>query len=84
MKIGDREVHDRTRRAIMQSVFSPDLPDDADQLQGCWGVPIALEMFHERLISPIDFFELCQEAAGAACRVLGRKSDVVPPSSRAA
>jgi len=68
----------------MQIAFSPDLTDDADQLERRWGVPIALEMLHERVISPIDFFELCQEAAAAACRVLGRTSDVVPPSSRAA
>jgi hypothetical protein len=68
----------------MQSVFSPDLPGDADNLERRWGVPIALEMLHERLITPIDFLELCHEAAAASCRVLDRTSDSVPPSSRAA
>ena len=69
---------------IMQSVFNPDLVDDADHLESRWGVPIALEMLHERLISPMDFFELCQEAASATGRDLDRDPDAVPASSRAA
>jgi hypothetical protein len=68
----------------MQSDFSPDRVDDADPLERRWGVPVALEMLQERLISAMDFFELCQEAACAACRVPDRNSGSVPPSSRAA
>jgi hypothetical protein len=70
----------------MLSVFTPDSASeaDADHLERCWGVPIALEMLHERLISTMDFFELCQEAASATCRVLDRDAESVPASGRAA
>jgi hypothetical protein len=70
----------------MQSVFTPDSASesDADHLERCWGVPIALEMLHERLISTMDFFELCQEAAHATRRVIDRDADSASASCRAA
>jgi len=38
---------------------------DAEQLMGCWGTAVALEMLHEGAISAIDFIGLCAEAASA-------------------
>ena len=49
----------------MLSVMSPDLDEDAQQLEGRWGIAVALEMLNERLITVLDFFELCEEAADA-------------------
>ena len=46
----------------MPTVLSPELEDDAEQLEGRWGIPVALEMLHERGISAREFFLLCQEA----------------------
>jgi hypothetical protein len=70
----------------MLTVLSPDLEDDADQLEGRWGIPVALEMLHERLITALDFFKLCQEAAHARATtpVLDLGSDRAPlgPSPR--
>jgi hypothetical protein len=39
---------------------------DAEQLAGCWGTAVAMEMLYEGAISPRDFFGLCAEAASAA------------------
>jgi len=47
----------------MPTVLSPDLEEDADQLEGRWGIPVAMEMLRERVITPLDFIELCEEAA---------------------
>jgi len=49
----------------MLAVFSPELDEDAQLLEGRWGIPVALEMLNERLITVLDFFELCEEAADA-------------------
>ena len=46
----------------MLTAVSPDLLDDADQLEAAWGIPVAMEMLRERLITPMDFFELCEES----------------------
>lgn len=50
----------------MLTVLNSDLNDDADQLEGRWGIPVALEMLHERLITVLDFLELCEEATDAS------------------
>ena len=50
----------------MLSVFSQYVEDDADELERSWGIPIAIEMLRERVITARDFLELCQEAAGVA------------------
>jgi len=58
----------------MLSVFSPDSEVDADQLECHWGVPVALEMLEEHLISPLDFLELCEETASATAPAPRRRS----------
>jgi hypothetical protein len=49
----------------MTTLLSPVLENDADQLEGTWGIPIALEMLQERIITPLDFVELCEETVRA-------------------
>ena len=49
----------------MLSVFIPDIEEDADDLESRWGIRVALEMLREQVITPLDFLELCEEAAGA-------------------
>ena len=39
--------------------------DDAEQLAGCFGVQVAIEMLHEGLVSPEEFLWLCADAADA-------------------
>jgi len=69
----------------MLTVFSPDLEKDADQLEERWGVPVALEMLHEHLITALDFFELCEEVADASATTAALEggSDPAPPSPEA-
>jgi len=50
----------------MLTVLSPELDEDADRLEGRWGIPVALEMLQENLITALDFFELCEEATHAS------------------
>jgi hypothetical protein len=49
----------------MLSVLIPDREDDADQLESRWGIRVALEMLREQVITPLDFLQLCEEAASA-------------------
>lgn len=49
----------------MTILLSPILENDAGQLEGRWGIPIALEMLQERIITPLDFVELCEETVQA-------------------
>jgi len=65
----------------MLTVLSPDLEEDADRLEGRWGIPVALEMLQEHLITALDFFELCEEAthASATTSVLHCGSDPAHP-----
>jgi hypothetical protein len=72
------------QEATMLSVFSPELRDNADQLESRRGVPVALEMLREHVITPLDFLELCQEAASATGSAPGSASDPVPPRSQVA
>jgi hypothetical protein len=39
------------------------VPDVADHLESRWGIRVALEMLREQVITPLDFLELCEEAA---------------------
>jgi hypothetical protein len=50
---------------MLAAVISPDIEDDADKLECRWGVAVALEMLHEHVITVLDFFQLCEEAANA-------------------
>jgi len=52
----------------MLAVISSDIEEDADRLEARWGIPVALEMLHEHVITVLDFFELCGEAANATGR----------------
>jgi hypothetical protein len=75
-----RELHDWTRRVAMLSVLSPDLEADADQLESRWGIRVALEMLREQVITPLDFLELCAEAARATGPASDHASNPAPRS----
>ena len=68
----------------MLSVFIPDLEEDADDLESRWGIRVALEMLRERVITPLDFLEPCEEAASATVPACDRGSDPAPKPSRVA
>jgi hypothetical protein len=65
----------------MLSVFVPNLADD---LESRWGIRVALEMLREQLITPLDFLELCEEAASATVPACDRVSNPAPKRSLAA
>ena len=39
--------------------------DDAERLEQSWGISVALDMLHDRVITPTEFLWLCEEAAEA-------------------
>ena len=66
----------------MLTALSPDLRDDANWLEGDWGIPVAMEMLSEHLITPMDFFELCEESVEAidVDPVVDVRSPAIKPS----
>jgi hypothetical protein len=64
---------------MLAAVISPDIEDDADKLECRWGVPVALEMLHEHVITVLDFFQLCEEAANATSSARHAHTPSPPP-----
>jgi len=62
----------------MRRVFFHDLEGDADDLESRWGIRVALEMLGEQVITPLDFFELCEEVASATVPACDRASNRAP------
>jgi hypothetical protein len=60
----------------MLTTLSPEMVDDADQLEGQWGIPVALQLLNEHVITALDFLELCEEAANAGPTVPRRRAPV--------
>jgi len=48
--------------------------DDAERLEQRWGISVALEMLHDRLITPAEFVWLCEETAEAEDDLAGRSA----------
>ena len=59
----------------MLSVLIPDLEDNADQLKSRWGIRAALDMLREQVITPLDFLQLCEEAAARPDRLVTHASN---------
>jgi len=64
---------------MLTEVISPDIEDDADELEGHWGVTVALEMLREHVITVLDFFQLCEEAANATSSARHAHTPSPPP-----
>jgi len=62
----------------MLTAVSSDLLDDADRLEAAWGIPVAMEMLREHLITPLGFFELCEESVEPFSD--GRVADAASPA----
>jgi len=65
----------------MLTAVTPDLLDDADRLEAAWGIPVAMEMLIEHLITPLDFFELCEESVEPISDVVDLRSAVTAPQA---